>query len=249
MANEGRKIIFGTMRLLEQGRSVDNWVEFFEGLYSIGIDTLHSSSEYQSFPLLCDILARLSQERPDIRFNHMVKLAEPSFDDRVFNPARFDDKIALYQTALRTSTIDIVQWMWRYNLSNDLNRLTQFKDAESMIFELISKHKKLSNISCFACFPYSNLFARYAVISPVIDKLVVYRNIQETEYDIEIDQCLAVNKNCIIIRPFNGGLTFNDHNIRIEDIFKCAMDMPAIKAVVVSSSNLDHVRSLMTVLA
>src|SRR3546814_11424610 len=67
--------------------------------------------EYDSFPLLREILGRLRREHRDVEFRHMVKLGDPHFDEESFDAERFSARVDGYRSALGTERVDDVQWM------------------------------------------------------------------------------------------------------------------------------------------
>jgi aryl-alcohol dehydrogenase-like predicted oxidoreductase len=238
------KIILGTMRLLEHNRTVSEWSNFFEDVYDLGIRTLHSSSEYDSFPLLCEILGSLKRSNPSIRFRHIIKLANPSFDEDGFSLPRLKHAIGNYRNRLQSDRIEDVQWMWRNNLSDENQRLADFSKSVSTITEAIFTLKSQALINRFFCFPYTTEFGQMAIEVPAVDGLVVYRNYEEILYDTLIDVCAERNKAAIIIRPFNGGATLRNRIDTPKSNLAFAINKPAIESAIISSGNLDHIRQL-----
>src|SRR3546814_13249080 len=68
--SRAKRLILGTMRLHEIDRTVDQWLGFFATAFRLGVRTIHSSLEYDSFPLLREILGRLRREHRDVEFRH-----------------------------------------------------------------------------------------------------------------------------------------------------------------------------------
>lgn len=240
------QIILGTMRLHETSRSLDEWLEFFVAVHRLGIRTLHSSSEYESFELLRDILDALSKAAPDLSFGHVVKLAEPGFADAEFDGQRMIDHVDDYRSSLGVDHIECVQWMWRAGLADDVARVQSFAVAEPEMQSVFRALKTTSAVGEFLCFPYSTHFAERAVQSPMIDGLTVYRNRNEREYDGAIDACAEAGKKVTIIRPFDAGACFTAHGADARSLLSDALEKPAITAAILSSSNLAHLGALVT---
>jgi hypothetical protein len=237
-------VIFGTMRMLEVDRSVEDWADFLVQLRAVGIDTLHSSCEYESFPLLEKALRRVKVIAPQTSFRHIVKLADPSFDDFSINGQRVRAALEGYSESLGCDRIDDVQWMWRRDLKDEPKRLEAFSAAQDEIDELFSSLKESDKIGRFFCFPYSAEFAEIAIKSSVLDGLVFYRNRSERGFDAFLDICASQNKICIVIRPFLGGTLLKSSETP-GLLFQSAIGHAAIEAGIVSSSSLAHLTELM----
>lgn len=238
------KIILGTMRLHEIDRDVEAWADFFLAAHKLGVDTLHSSTEYESFPLLLRILARVADIAPYTRFRHMVKLGEPHFDENDFDAERLSGRIDEYRKALNADCIADVQWMWRNGLKDDASRVAQFRAAARQIAAAFATLKSGGAVERFMCFPYTPAFADAALDMDGMDGLVVYRNIEEVEYEAALDRAGAQGKPCIVIRPFLGGRLVKDGASDPVAMVRFALDKPAIEAAVVSSSSLGRLGQL-----
>lgn len=244
MVSDPPKLVFGTMRLSEIERSIEGWVQFFIALHELDVRKIHSSSEYQSFPLFCEILKRIRQIKPEIKFEHVVKLAEPSFDEAGFEASRFEQKINNYLELLGTDRVADVQWMWRANLDNEGRRIDNFKAASNKIANGAEKLKNAGRMERILCFPYSVPFAFLAANNPTFDGLTVYRNESEREYDDAIDKAHERGQITLIIRPFFGGKLLYNDQISSKTLFRRAVGKAGVEAGIVSSSNLDHIRQL-----
>lgn len=239
------RLIYGTMRLHEVDRSVSDWVTFFIEMRNLGVTKLHSSSEYDSYPLLCEILRQLAIVEPTLLFQHIVKLAEPSFDDVGFDGERLKQKIHTYRKELGAGQIDDIQWMWRHDLKNDEDRILQFEKAADHISEVSQSLKEAGCIKRFLCFPYSISFAETAIDRPGVDGLAIYRNRQETEYDAAVRKCKKLDKTAIAIRPLNAGRVLEEEDGSARESFDFALDLEPLEAGIVSSSNMAHLRQLL----
>jgi hypothetical protein len=119
-------IVFGTMRMAEEKGDVSYWSGLLREIYYAGVNTLHSSTEYDSFPLLQAVLQNVSRADPAVRFKHLVKLAEPHFTDAGYVSSRLFNKVEEYREKLNVNKLDAIQWMWRSNLPDE-QRIQEFK--------------------------------------------------------------------------------------------------------------------------
>lgn len=241
---QSRQIVFGTMRMDEISRAPEEWAQFFAALYDRGIRSIHSSDEYSSFGLLEETLAELRTMRPDCQFRHVVKLAEPSFDDACFDAERLIAKLASYCTRLSTKMVHDVQWMWRKDLKAEPQRIDETQSALPAIEKAVSQLKAEGKIQRFFCFPYSQGFADLLIEADFIDGFLIYRNAQEQEFDYILDRCAMVGKQCMIIRPFAAGATLGLHGGPKSQL-ESALAHPAIEAAILSTSSLDHIDQLL----
>ncbi len=244
---QAKFLTLGTMRMLEIERTDTEWLKFLRAAYDFGVTTLHSSNEYDSFPLLSSLLGNPALKDNGEHFRHIVKLAEPSFGDLGFDAQRVRQKVLFYAKYLSAPIIQDIQWMWRLDLSNDQQRISDFEAVIDSIGETVLGLKRDGLIERFFCFPYSIDFGRAALTHEMIDGLVVYRNVQETEYDLLIQQCNRVGKKCQIIRPFNAGLALSGDGRTPSELLKFSLSLPAIESAIVSSNNLDHLKQLAAV--
>lgn len=239
------QIVFGTMRMHEIKRSIDEWAEFLLEIHARGVRTLHSSDEYDSFPLFLDALSRLRERRPDIGFRHVVKLAEPSFDDGSFSAARLAAKLEQYKAALGSVIIHDVQWMWRKDLNAEEQRLAEMDVAATDIDATVARLKQSGVIERFFCFPYSTAFAEAAMKLDCLDGLVVYRNANEREYNYLLDACLTADRKFLIIRPFAAGLALGAGQPMPREQLGAALNHAGIESAILSTSSLRHLDDLL----
>jgi hypothetical protein len=242
-----QSLALGTMRMLEVERSEAEWLDFFSKAHVLGLQSLHSSVEYDSFPLLSSLMSRATKQGSFPDFRHIAKLAEPSFDDRDFDASRLRHKVEIYLSALSTPVLHDVQWMWRQNLDDDKLRIADFQRQLDSVAEEVSRLKSDSLIGRFFCFPYSIAFGHVALEHEAIDGLIVYRNAQETEFDQLIDRSYELSKPCQIIRPFNAGAATAADQRTHADHLAFALDKPAIECAILSSNRIDHLEQLAVV--
>jgi hypothetical protein len=242
-----QSLALGTMRMLEVERSETEWLDFLLKVHALGLQSLHSSVEYDSFPLISSLLSYGSKTESFPAFRHIAKLAEPSFDDGDFDASRLRSKVETYLRALSTPTLHDLQWMWRKSLNEDAQRVSQFERQLDRIAQEVSRLKRDGLIERFFCFPYSVAFGRKALEHEAVDGLIVYRNVQETEYDPLIDRSYELSKPCHIIRPFNAGAALGpDKRTHVEHL-TFALDKPAIESAILSSNSIEHLAQLASV--
>lgn len=232
------------MRLLDAGRSAEQTADYFLELHELGIRTLHSSREYESFPLLTEVLSILARREPGRSFRHLTKLAEPTFDDDDdFSPERFSRRIDDYRRMLQVEMVNQVQWMWRRRLDEDSARLSDFRRNSEAISKAVKAEQARGSIGGVLCFPYSPAFALAALEQDWVDGLAVYRNAEEHEYDGAIEQADALGKAAIVIRPFFGGKLVAATDPA--DLLAAALDRPSIEAAILSTNSIAHMRALL----
>lgn len=233
-------IIFGSMRMNKVKGSETYWAELLREAYYAGIDTIHSSIEYDSFTLLQSTLQRLWRIDNTIRFKHIVKIAEPHFSNDEYSSNRLNEKVNSYLEALQVDKLEAIQWMWRSNLS-DQERVINFTKQSQLIKEGIDSLKRKGLIETALCFPYSLEFMRKALELKVFDNFCVYRNPMELEYDEILNNCKE--ETVISIRPF-----FADKRLVMEQgpikLLEYNFSEPAIKSTILSISSLSQLNEI-----
>ena len=181
--------------MLSVNRSLSKWIYIFDELYEKGIKSFHISKEYESYELFLDILKKSNLNKKKI--NIYAKCFSPNFNDKIYNEKKLDILINSYLKDLKRDRINI-QWMWRADLENDVNRCKYFSDKLFEIDNSMGKLKKKS-VNEIYCFPYSLYFAKLASKIKNINGLSVYFNPKERTY-----RKLLLNQN-IGIRPLYAG--------------------------------------------
>ena len=120
------EVVFGTMRMTEYNYSVEYWVKLINEFYDLGLLKHHTSNEYESYPFYCEVLSKFYEAYPNKKIKHIVKLADPSFQEPEFDGQRLLQKIQSYLKDLQTDSLHAIQWMWRGNLENKVQRLDDF---------------------------------------------------------------------------------------------------------------------------
>lgn len=237
------RIILGTMRWTDVDRSTADWAQFLEAVHALGITTLHSSSEYDTFDLLCSALAELRASQPEIRFRHVVKLADPHFGETGFDADRCEKRIEAYLTALAVDRIDDVQWMWRQRLDDDAQRIADMTEQAAAIAAARDHLVKAGKIGRLLCFPYSPAFGQAVVATGAVDGLVVYRNASERADDVAIAAATKRHLPTLIIRPFHAGALLAD-GADPRALLADALDLAGIESAILSSNSVGHIGQL-----
>lgn len=239
------KIIFGSMRMLEYDFPAAYWVNLFSDLHDLGVRIWHSSSEYESFGLFCEVVDKFRKTFPDKPIKHMVKLAEPHFHVNTFDAGLLNQKVDEYLKKLQTDSLYCVQWMWRGDLSDNERRKALFLENYPAIEKAVAALRQSGRIENFHCFPYDAGFAQAVLNSKAIDGLVVYRNKLETEYDELLQQAAQAGKHSFIIRPLFGGKALELEGETPRSLLRFALDMPNVDGAVLSISSIGKITQIL----
>lgn len=177
--------------------------EFLLWLAERGIDTHHSSAEYDTDSTYTDALT-VAQKRAG-RFRHIVKISEPSWDDIAFSPDRFIQLVDQERRRLDCDKIAVVQWLVRTkDPADDHFRREIIKRDRNVMIETFAQLRESNALEAVVGFPYTQGVAAELTdtsLGPsIVDGLAVYLNTGETEY---LPLIRAVPT--VAIRPFNGG--------------------------------------------
>lgn len=233
------------MRMLEYDFPVAYWVNLFSELHDLGITTWHSSTEYESFGLYCEVLADFSRQFPEKKIKHMVKLAEPHFHINEFSAELLNAKVSEYLEKLNTESLFCVQWMWRGELSDNPKRAQLFEESYPEIEKSVSDLKASGKIENFHCFPYDIGFAEAVLDKKAIDGLVVYRNKLETEYDLQLQKSAELGKKNFIIRPLFAGKALELKGETPKSLLEFALDFPNVEGAVLSISSVKKIKQIL----
>lgn len=187
------------MRLREETEDGMRASDLLCTLHDAGIDTHHSSAEYPSMDIYLDALrtARASGRR----FEHIVKVADPSFEDDVFDPARISARIDRELRDLGAERLASVQWLFRTSDVGDHDRRgSQLREQAGVIAECMQTLMASGKVGEFSCFPYALSFAREVAQHLPIQTLADYLSLFETSslsLREDFDQIVA-------IRPYAG---------------------------------------------
>jgi hypothetical protein len=236
------------MRMIDQRKDINAWVEYLTILYENGVDTLHSSVEYESFQLLTEVLRLISKKSDRIKFKHVVKLADPTFNEEYQSYNRIRKRIEEYTNALNCSQIEMVQWMWRNDLNNDEVRVSKFTESLQELDTEISKIKNDGLVNRFLCFPYTLNFGIASLESSVIDGFMVYRNPCEMEFQHLLDEAYKKSKDVYSIRPLAAGSLIQNPDWDVNSLIKFSYNHPGVKGIIVSISQEKHLLEILNCL-
>ena len=195
-------IVLGTMRLPEapDGRPLST---FLSDLADMGIDTHHSSGEYDTYDRYRSALRSASSSGS--RFRHVVKIAEPSWDDSCFDSRRFRHRIEAECSSLGVDHLDVVQWLVRTSDPSNVAATTAvFQNDRDAIAECFEGLVHDGLVGRFFGFPYTPETAQE--LSGLydgpehLDGFTLYVNPAETLWSE-----LAERATTLAIRPFAGG--------------------------------------------
>jgi aryl-alcohol dehydrogenase-like predicted oxidoreductase len=234
-------IIFGTMRMTEEVGNISYWVKLFRAMYHGGITTLHSSAEYDSFPLLKSVLSELNVLEPQIKFKHIVKLAEPHFSDVGFSSKRLNAKVMQYLSDLKISRLDAIQWMWRSNLADEV-RINDFLKQSTSIKNTLDALKGEGKVLKSFCFPYSECFMAEASSLDLFDGFCVYRNPHEKYYDELLSH--SAPKSVITIRPFSANKLYTKQK-GVETLLDYNFSSSAVGSTILSFSTYEQLTEIL----
>ncbi len=191
------QISFGSMRLDPRANTADTSA-FLCSLFDAGVDTHHSSFEYDSYPHYCEAVrsVRTSGRHP----KHIVKLAEPSFDHHEFDAGRFIAAVDRELTALGTESIANVQWMVRTPEPASSTSLGAFHGATEALGAVADELRAAGKIESLSVFPYSAAEAQTTIDSGIADAQCVYLNLLERGDLKHLEQIPT-----IALRPVSGG--------------------------------------------
>ena len=233
-------IIFGSMRMNRDKGDEVYWAELLVASYYAGIDTIHSSTEYETYPFLLAILEQVARLDSTVVFKHIVKLAEPHFSNFNYSSDRLQSKIQQYLDDFEVNQLEAIQWMWRSNLS-DAERVTSFVGQYEQISTDTQNLKTKGLIKSIYCFPYSVNFMKKALELNIFDGFCVYRNPLELEYDDVIRQCQE--STVISIRPFFANKELIE-NQGPKELLNYNFLEPAIKSTILSLSSLSQLNEI-----
>ena len=201
-------LAFGSMRIHERALSDAAWEALLREAHERGVTTLHSSSEYESYPRFCGLVARLG----GLPVQHVVKLADPHFGEAGFDAARLEARLDAYLAQLGAERIDVVQWMRRGDLKVEPGRLAHFARELPAIRAAFDALRARGKLGAVAPFPYTAAFADLVIGgasggdgAPLCEGLAVYLNPVEHELLPQIRAAARAGMSVVAIRPLAAG--------------------------------------------
>ncbi|MEM7325633.1 MAG: aldo/keto reductase [Actinomycetota bacterium] len=234
------QICYGAMRLAAE---VDGLTaaDHLCRLHDAGITTIHSSHEYPTDQVLIDALA--SATGAGRSFEHIVKLAEPSFDERSFDAARLTRAVDRRLADLHTERLDCIQWMIRTpEPQDDAGTVGALEEGRDRINTCMAELVAAGKIGSMALFPYTRAIAEAAIDGGTAQNLAVYLNPEEDDYTDLADRCRSV----IAIRPLAGGSLTAAGPDAVGDALRYPLLHPAVATTIVSINSTAHVSAAVT---
>jgi aryl-alcohol dehydrogenase-like predicted oxidoreductase len=235
---------FGSMRMLERGLDANAWCALLGEARARGVSTIHSSDEYESFPLFTRVWRQLRSSTGSAPFQHIVKLAEPHFGHEGFDEGRLVERLNAYLGALDVERIDVVQWMWRGDLKDEPGRLERVAAQASAIADAFTRLKKTGKIGAVATFPYTQGFAELLLDAGWNDGFTLYINSLEPEMLPFAQRAAAAGSGIIALRPLAAGRAV-DGDGGPRAAMAWALGQPGVCTGVVSFSSLPHLDDLL----
>lgn len=228
-------ITLGTMRLDQAADPA----ALLEHAYSLGIASLHCSSEYETFPLFSDAWRR-ARRGGDAEPAIIAKVACPHFGEPRFSAKGLRHKVQYYLDELELERVAVVQWLLRYDLAQEAARHRIFEESASELAETVSNLKSDGRIGAFVGFPYTVGMAERQLAADCVDGLALYVNPLEREMDPIVEAAAGRGKSVIAIRPFAAGRVFSEAGMAVEDALRHVFAFPAVSTAVVSASSAAH---------
>ncbi len=255
------QVCYGSMRLTPETAGGDPAAHLCR-LHDLGIDTHHSSHEYDSHGLYLEALA--AARGTGREFHHIVKLAEPGFDHHRFDGSRLTALLDDRLTELKADIIASVQWLFRTpDAQNSEARVAALTAQIEEIAAWSNSQVEAGKIGNLSFFPYSTEFASAVMKSGVSTTPAMYLNLAELESAPFVDE----SDGFIALRPLAGGrltadpVTADDlvspavaafansllPEERIVTALRFPLLHPAVTTTVISVNSPDHVDRLLTV--
>jgi len=237
------EITLGTMRFLEKSLMPNEVTDIIDTCFDNGIDTHHSSSEYESYNLYTEGLAKSKNIQ---KIKHIAKLAAPHFGESKFSSERLITGVDNYLKTLKKDRIEVLQWLVRSTPINDIDRLKVINENTNEINEVLGTLKQEGKIETVYSFPYSVVFAEEVLkkISEV-DGIISYLNILELDY---VD--IAHKNKFISIRPLASGKILNKPNsIGLKKVLKFPLSFENSLSTVISLNSKANIETLINALS
>jgi aryl-alcohol dehydrogenase-like predicted oxidoreductase len=214
-----------------------------EQAFGLGFASLHCSSEYETFPLFRHawLEARSSSSRePAI----IAKVACPHFGEERFSGQALREKIQRYLDELKLDRLAVVQWLLRFDLNRESERIRIFEESAEALAEAVAKLKSDGLIGAFVGFPYTPAIAERLMAADCVDGLALYVNPLEQEMDRFVEAAADRRKSVIAIRPFAAGRIFSETTMDVEDALRHVFAFPAVSTAVISASGPQHLERI-----
>lgn len=231
-------ITFGTMRLFDKKLSNNQVLSLIEKCYEVGINTHHSSFEYNSYELYCQSLRQFNRRN---NIKHIVKLSSPHFEEKRFSARILEERIDLQLKALGIDQIDVLQWLVRSKPITDATRLNTIIHQNEEINHSFRELKQKGKIKSVFSFPYSVTFTEEVLKLEEVDGIISYLNLEERDY-VQFANSIPF----IAIRPLNAGKLIDKQNPE-RDLKRCitfVSEQSNVMSQVISINHLEQLKGL-----
>lgn len=167
-------ITLGSMRMSPDRIDEKLGVGLLHYLYDRGVTAIHSSSEYENHSYFCSILRRFLKQRPSAKFDHVVKIASPHFDELRFDATRFRRLVERQLKDLAAERICIVQWLLRSKPTDDHARLRILNECANELLKVVTALQREGKVDFLVSFPYSDAFATEVLKTQMCKGLATY---------------------------------------------------------------------------
>lgn len=198
-------VTFGSMRLNPDKIDSSAAVELITYLYQNGINTFHSSHEYETDRFFCQVLQKFRASHPNAEIKHIAKIGVPHFDETRFDSTKLVTAIENRLQQLGTERIDVVQWLVRHQPNDDRHRLPILTECQQELTHTWTRLQNEGKVGALASFPYSVPFAKAVLEFPICQGLVTYLNLLELEMTPLLTQMERSRQGYVAIRPLGGG--------------------------------------------
>lgn len=207
-------------------------------LYDEGIDTIHSSHEYPTDPILIEAVRAAG--KTGRTFRHITKLAEPSYDHHRFDARRLEAAVDQRLVDLGVKQLTCIQWMVRTPTPQDnSSTLEVLEEDRSQILDCLDGLLASGKIGAVALFPYTRAVAEAAIDGGIATTLTVYLNRIEDEYTDLADAGVSI----LAIRPLAGGSLADDRPSLIADAIRYPLLHPSVATTIVSLNSTAHLEA------
>jgi predicted oxidoreductase len=214
-------ISLGTMRFYDKGLTKDDLVALLEYSYhELGINTHHSSYEYNSYDLYCKALAYFKKNK-NLELHHICKLSSPDFKDKKFSKAQLKNSILSELKNLNADRISILQWLYRTEPIDDAVRIPALQESLAEIEDAFKEFIDEGIVGTVGLFPYTIEFGE-EVAKNISSNTgwISYYNFMERGY---IDN-LPSNQWMIGLRPLAAGKIFDSGSDQFSSIGEIAAE-------------------------
>ncbi len=133
--------------------------------------------------------------------------------------------------------------MWRGNLSNEHERITNFSKDSQKIIRLFKSLKQRKIIKKIYIFPYTKSFLKTSIKHNIFDGICIYRNPIEKDYDELLSK--IQKKKFIAIRPFGGNLKLNKKH-KLKYLLNYSINNKKISKIILTCSKIKQIKEIVS---